>query len=439
MRILLIGKFPPIEGGVSGHTFWLARALASQGHIVDVVTNADECEPTLTQLLYGNDSCWLQCPAGSSALRIHQTIRVQPASFIPFAEPFVSKLFGLSLSVLEEHGCDVILGWYFEPYGVVAGLVGQATGRPFVVRHAGSDLGRLALHPQLAATYQWTLRNAAGLIVTNERQIKDRFGPLVRPRVPIFRSSLPDVFFAASQPLDIAELLVASSRWFASTGLPTDLIERIEHLDAKPFAGDVFTIGIYGKVGASKGSFDLLEALKMLAESGSAFAFLSLSCGRRQILQSYYEAIVSSPALAERSWILPPIGPWRIPAFVRRCDAVCFLERDFPIAFHGPLVPREVLSAGACLICSREVAEKPVYHGNLVDDRNVVIIDDPRDHVALADRLSTLIAERDRTRSIGGQGQLLARFWNEELPSFYEAAEHLARALTGLTMLPTTN
>ena len=42
MRICIIGKFPPIQGGVSAQTYWSAHALARRGHDVHVVTNAKE-------------------------------------------------------------------------------------------------------------------------------------------------------------------------------------------------------------------------------------------------------------------------------------------------------------------------------------------------------------------------------------------------------------
>ena len=36
MRICVVGKFPPIQGGVSMRTYWTAHALAARGHQVHV-------------------------------------------------------------------------------------------------------------------------------------------------------------------------------------------------------------------------------------------------------------------------------------------------------------------------------------------------------------------------------------------------------------------
>jgi hypothetical protein len=216
--------------------------------------------------------------------------------------------------------------------------------------------------------------------------------------------------------------------------LPTDLTGKIRRLNAKPLGDDRFVIGIYGKVGVTKGSFDLLHALGKVAATGAEFAFLSVSCGRREILQRYYETILNCPALAARSWILPPVAPWRIPAFLRFCNAVCFLEREFAIPFHGPLIPREILSSGACLVCSKEIAGKPIYRGNLVDERNAVVVVDPKDHDTLAGKLGRLIRDRSRTRSIGLQGRKLAEFWDEELDSFDRTTQMFAEELERLAL-----
>src|ERR1700730_13646900 len=44
LTICLIGKYFPIQGGVSKDNQWLAYALASAGFHIHVVTNADEVE-----------------------------------------------------------------------------------------------------------------------------------------------------------------------------------------------------------------------------------------------------------------------------------------------------------------------------------------------------------------------------------------------------------
>ena len=53
MRICAIGKFPPIQGGVSMRTYWTAHGLAAYGHEVHVVTNAKEVASTIPNAYAG--------------------------------------------------------------------------------------------------------------------------------------------------------------------------------------------------------------------------------------------------------------------------------------------------------------------------------------------------------------------------------------------------
>ena len=61
MRICVIGKFPPIQGGVSMRTYWTAHALAMRGHEVHVVTNAKEVRPPFRMHMRAED--WTRCEA----------------------------------------------------------------------------------------------------------------------------------------------------------------------------------------------------------------------------------------------------------------------------------------------------------------------------------------------------------------------------------------
>ena len=54
--------------------------------------------------------------------------------------------------------------------------------------------------------------------------------------------------------------------------------------------------------------------------------------------------------LADRVLQIPFLPHWRVPEFLRGCLAVCCLEQGFPIEFHAPMIPREVLLCGTCLV-----------------------------------------------------------------------------------------
>ncbi len=69
MRICIIGKFPPIQGGVSMRTYWSAHGLAARGHEVHVVTNAKEARAPFRMYMRPED--WKRCEAtyGTAARR----------------------------------------------------------------------------------------------------------------------------------------------------------------------------------------------------------------------------------------------------------------------------------------------------------------------------------------------------------------------------------
>ncbi|MDN3358547.1 glycosyltransferase [Actinomadura sp. DC4] len=102
--------------------------------------------------------------------------------------------------------------------------------------------------------------------------------------------------------------------------------------------------------------------------------------------------------------MLPFVPHWKVPRFIRACTAVCFLERDFPIAIHGPVIPREVLAYGTCLVLSREIYDKQVYRDRLEDGRDVVIVEDPKDHASLATALRSVVERPERAAEIGAAG-----------------------------------
>jgi glycosyltransferase involved in cell wall biosynthesis len=188
-----------------------------------------------------------------------------------------------------------------------------------------------------------------------------------------------------------------------------EIADTLRQLNDKPFASAAPTVGIYGKIGEAKGSYRLLEALDRLAQKGLAFNFLSIANFRCPEMVRYCTEIAERKDLARRTWVLPALAPWRIPAFLKTCNIVCFLEHDFPITFHTPLIPREVLASGACLVLSKEVADKQSFKESLSDHKNVVLIPDPKVTEYLADQIQTLLSDPEKTYVIGRHGQYLSQ------------------------------
>lgn len=391
MKLCLLIKYPPIQGGVSAQGFWAARALAARGHEVHVVTHAEEVEAAYRLALDEDDRALLEPRFERGSVRLHGTEPMsRKLAHIPQSNPFVSKLAGRAAEIVRRYGCELIFSYYFEPFGVAGHLAKCWTGVPQVIRHAGSDLGRLMLHPDLASTYAEILRRADGIISGNPH-------PFVALGVPashvhgVAPYYLPvEHFRPDTPPLDVAAALARVSPSVVSP-LPFDA--------SKP------AIGIYGKVGEQKGSFDLVRALSIVKRRGASFNFVALTQGTQ--LEAFREAVAIA-GLDDRTYILPFVAHWKVGQFIRACTAVCFLERDFTISFHTPSVPKEVLSSATCLVLSGEILEKQAYKDQMVDGENYLAVPDPRDVEQLADTLERVVRDPERAREIGRRGGAVA-------------------------------
>ena len=264
MRIMILGKYPPIEGGVSVSIYHAAQALATRGHEVLVVTNSGEVEPGFRQFLWGYDLTRIEAAPGPGRVEVHTTSPLPMDSYIPWTPPFLSELFGRALALIDDWKVDLIFGSYFEPYGLAAALVSKATGIPLALRHAGSDIARLARHRDLAHSYRWMLCEAASVITTRNsiRDLEELSGSkqskaTIRLLSP---AALPRDFSDRGAKLDLNELLDELERWHDFVPVPEETRNAIRAINHQRKGLVWPIIGTYGKVGATKGSFLLLDS-----------------------------------------------------------------------------------------------------------------------------------------------------------------------------------
>jgi glycosyltransferase involved in cell wall biosynthesis len=385
-RVCVVGKYPPIQGGVSAQSYWMCRWLAERGHQIDIVTNADEveecCRLSPDELADGDD------PADGrpGALRVWRTESPTPAyRHIPQTNPVVTKLTSLALEAIHAHNSELVVGFYLEPYAVAACLAAKLSRRPLLIRHAGSDVGRLLSVPQLGPAYRSILASAD--LVCARPAARRRFLELGVPASRLAADpgwAVPrECFHPAAEPLDINAHL-------ATLGLePIDPAHPV--------------IGIYGKMGAVKGTFDLLDALCHLTRQGAWFTLLAPTHGSADD-EARFARAVSAGGLSDRVRQIPFLPHRRVPAFLRACSLVCVLEREFPIASHYPGTAAEVLACGTPLVVSAEVARKQPFAARLVHGRNVLIVRDPRDHDELALVLRDALEDTAALRRLGTRG-----------------------------------
>jgi glycosyltransferase involved in cell wall biosynthesis len=387
MRICIVGKYPPIEGGVSAETYWLARGLARRGHHVYIVTNYLSVEDCYKIQLEEQDKDWWrpEFPDRGGCVEVFTaSLSRSPKAFhIPGTDVDTTELASLASEIVKHNRVDVIFGYYMEPYVVAAHMASQWTGRPLVIKHAGSDLERLMRNTTLAITYREVLTRADAVVT--RRNLWPRFVSMGVPSSRIY----PDMG------------LPVPGEVFTSDAAPLKA-DRDMKVPVGPVGRPV--IGIYGKVGVTKGSFDFVGAMSILAHEELDFSALAMTNGRHQ--EAFLRAI-DDCGVTDRVTVLPFLPHWRVPSFLRSCTAVCVLERDFPIAIHGPMMPKEVLACGTCLIVSRELAKKQPFAEDIVDGHNAVVVEDPKDRHELASRLRSMLSNPEEAHAIGIRGSTL--------------------------------
>jgi glycosyltransferase involved in cell wall biosynthesis len=130
MKVCLISKYPPIEGGISSSTYWLAKGLGEKGHEVHIVTNALEVEEEYREKdfdiydpHYSPENVFVHSTDSSP------TLDANP-SHIPFSKVYCEKLASLAIQVIEEYDLEIIDSWYLVPYCVSGFLAKSFTGIP---------------------------------------------------------------------------------------------------------------------------------------------------------------------------------------------------------------------------------------------------------------------------------------------------------------------
>ena len=406
-------------------TYWSSHGLAARGHEVHVVTNAKEVRPPFRMHMRPAD--WTRCEAsyGTGSVTVHWTDPVDRSqSYIPMASPFVSKLAATASQVHSQRPFDVIFSFYMEPYGIAGYLAAQMTGAPHVVRMAGSDAGQLWHHPQLETLYDHVLRCAQAVIVGStvaERAIER--GVHAERIVADGEFVVPENLFNPSGPtLDLGALC-------AEVGDDPDANDQLWG----QFEGSRPHFGVYGKLGEKKGSFALLNALHRLKGNGVDVGLVALAHGTGAVEKTFRER-ARELGLLDNVLQIPFLPHWRVPEFLRGCLAVCCLEQDFPIKFHSPMIAREILLCGSCLVASTELIGKIPNYRRLPHGYGCVTIQDVNDVETLSDRLAAIVKDPEPARAVGNRGAAFARALQHDV-RFPQRLERILEAASARTMV----
>jgi len=126
MKILLLGKYPPMQGGISAKTYWLYKQLEKNGFEYRVITPEDR--------LYSIPD----------HKHDESKVTVVKEKEIPWHIPESSllddRLINAALKVANDFTPDLIETNYLWPFCKDALFIAQTLSKPLLIRHAGSDI-----------------------------------------------------------------------------------------------------------------------------------------------------------------------------------------------------------------------------------------------------------------------------------------------------------
>ena len=147
--------------------------------------------------------------------------------------------------------------------------------------------------------------------------------------------------------------------------------------------------------------------MQRLKNAGVNIGLVALAHGRPEIERRFRDR-VQELGLTDRVLQIPFLPHWRVPEFLRGCLAVCCLEQNFPIGFHSPITPLEVLLCGRCLVGSTEVIRKLPQWQRLPNGYGCVAIEDVNDVEILSDRLTAIVRDPGPAAAVGARGRKFA-------------------------------
>jgi len=371
-----------------------AWGLGDKGHEVHVVTNAYEVEEEFREKLTADDLKEYQ----PKNVTVHNTDPFDDPFYIPYSKPYTEKIASLAIDVIREYDLELIDSWYILPYVVSGFLAKQMTNKPQIMRHAGSDMSRLLESPFLNTLFI-DLFKKMDKIVSSPSQLQ-RFKEWGIPEEKIFFNNKVSVCTDAFNP----------------NVKPMDLSEHKENADDLP------VITYMGKVGVTKGIFELIEALGGIKED---FILLFVSNGKG--IEKLKES-VKEHNLEEKTIFMDFVPPWKIPSVMKASTCIVHPERDFPVAAHNPILPREVMAAGRCMMLSEELCRKLPY-SNLEDGVNALIVN-PYDLLGFREKLRKIIKEPDYAEGIGREALKFSREI-EDFDEYIKSMEELYKEVLG--------
>jgi len=387
MKICIISKYPPIEGGVSARVYWLAKALGERGHKVHIVTNAQEVESEYKEKFDINDPEFIP-----RNVYLHSSDVDTNPWHIPFSEAYAERIANLAIEVIEKYDIQIIDSYYILPYAISGFIAKNITGRPQILRHAGSDIGKLFSSNAYQSLFKSIFQRVDKIVTIP--QLKEMFISLgVKESV-----------------LDFDDRVSVDTNAFNPEASLFPLSDYID--DDIPDCPIITYIGKINYYWQTKGLYELIEAVKNIKAD---YRLLFVANGKGLI---EFKNLIKENNLENKSIFIDFVPPWKVPSVIKLSTCVVIPEREFPIPNHIPILPREVMAVGKCIILSKELYNKECYR-NLTDGENVLIID-PKNIKQFKYIIEDVIKHTDTALRIGQN----AYKFSAKLENFNEYVNH---------------
>lgn len=374
MKICIISKYPPIEGGVSSGIYWLAKGLGELEHEIFVVSNCWEVEDEYREVIEEDELSNLK----PKNVHLFSTNIDKKIRFIPYFNPYDAKLSSLSIDVIKKHNPDIIFSDYLLPYGVSGLIVKQATKKPLIVKHAGSDITRLFSSEFLRTLFIEIFRNA-DIIITNKKNgdMLSNFGIEYNKFCSLLKVINPKEFNPHIKPFDLS---------------------KYKNL------GDLPIFTYFGKFERMKKIFSLIDAAANINED---FILLLITEGGKKT--EIIEKILKDRNLEKKAIVLPFQPPWKIPSILTASTCIVCPESYetpfLPAGTHFPIKIKEAMLCGKCTIIGEGVYKKYKEINNQIQDGVNTIVVNPDNTNELAEKMINVIKNPDVAYKMGGAAE----------------------------------
>jgi len=355
-KIAFLSKYPPLEGGIAAKTYWLARGLAAQGHMVHVVTHGISAGREYR--IQGDESQ----PASAPNLWVHRPPEEMPWH-IPEDDEHALALLDLTIRVIREHAIQILDTGYLVPYGIIGHLVKESTGVYHIVRHGGSDLEKFLKRQVLGTVLSEAIAHA-DVVVTGKSNQK--------------------LLGTMASHLVYQPAYVPDREAFAPSNAPRPRLR----------------LAVIGKVNYYWQHKSLLFIADVMRQLTGQFECWIVGQGKGM---ADFQQNLEPETVSSFKW-RPFVAPWEMPRLLNQLDGIFIFELGLPHPVVSNLA-LEAICSGVGIITDR--ADFAETYRNIVEiDKNQVIVISPSESSSAAEVISQWV--KGRAQNIQSSHQLVS-------------------------------